>query len=190
MPLDALNIDNRGKYVHSPAHDLEALLQTVLGLAMFTTGPYQARTQTTLHVPMSRWYNEGDRDQLFKDKAFDLFSFDRDVAAYFPQYWKPLIPFFRRLVSATWTSMHGTSHATHAVYRTILLEARDALRQYPELPAKYACCALQKRPRPSDINETGRYPYKYLQGNGPDVARIPRPIGVKELSQWEDSVDA
>ena len=56
MPLDALNIDNRGKYVHSPAHDLEALLQTVLGLAMFTTGPYQARTQTTLHVPTVNFF--------------------------------------------------------------------------------------------------------------------------------------
>ena len=55
MPLDALNIDNRGKYIHSPAHDLEALLQTMLGIVTFTDGPYEARVQQNdVHVPMAR----------------------------------------------------------------------------------------------------------------------------------------
>lgn len=190
MPLDALNIDNRGKYIHGPAHDLEALLQTALGIVTFTNGPYQPRTKSNPHIPMARWYNEGDREQLFKDKSYDVFRFDRDVAAYIPQYWQPLVPYFRRLVSATWTDIDCTSKATHEAYKSVLTEALQALAQYPEVPAKYACSPPKKRPRSSGNNDESRWPYKFLRGNGPGSERLPRPAFIKELSEWQDSVDA
>ena len=190
MPLDALNIDNRGKYIHSPAHDLEALLQTMLGIVTFTDGPYEARVQQNdVHVPMARWYNEGDREQLFKDKSFDVSHFDRDIGAYLMPYWQPLVPYLRRLVAATWTGPNCSSHATHEAYRKILLDALEGLKKFPEVPAMYAC-TITKRSRSSDNDEAGRWPYKFGRGNGPRSERLPRPAFIKKLSAWKDSVDA
>ncbi|KJA20813.1 hypothetical protein HYPSUDRAFT_141584 [Hypholoma sublateritium FD-334 SS-4] len=190
MPLDALNIDNRGKYIHSPAHDLEALLQTMLGIVTFTDGPYEARVQSDdVHVPLARWHNEGDREQLFKDKSFDVSHFDRDVGAYLMPYWQPLVPYLRSLVAATWTGTNCTSHATHEAYRTILCDALEGLKKFPEVPAMYAR-TITKRSRSSDNDEAGRWPYKFGRGNGPGSERLPRPAFVKQLSAWKDSVDA
>ncbi|KJA25531.1 hypothetical protein HYPSUDRAFT_134549 [Hypholoma sublateritium FD-334 SS-4] len=190
MPLDALNIDNRGKYVHHPAHDLEALLQTVLGIVMFTDGPYKMRPKTSTRIPMARWYNEIDREQLYKDKSYDVQRFDRDIAAYAPQYWQPLIPYLRRLVAATWIDINCSSKATHKAYSEILEEALTALKKHPEVPAKYACGTTPKRPRTTDGVDESRWPYKFLRGDGPSCRRLPRHIDIKKLSEWQDSVDA
>ncbi len=72
MSLASLDKENRGKYIHSPAHDLESLLHTALGIVTFTTGPCGQTRAWTDHVPLARWYNETDREQLCKDKAIDL----------------------------------------------------------------------------------------------------------------------
>ena len=51
MPLASLDKENRGKYIHSPAHDLESLLHTALGIVTFTTGPCGQIRAPTDHVP-------------------------------------------------------------------------------------------------------------------------------------------
>ena len=187
--MDALNIDNCCTFIHQPAHDLEALLQTILGIVTFTDGPGKNRPKA-VRIPMSRWYNENDREQLFKDKSYDVLRFDRDIAPYISLYWKPIVPFLRRLVMATWTDIACSSKATHQEYRVILEDALGALKQHREVPAKYACSTCLKRSRPYKKNDEKRWPYKYLRGAGPLRGRIPRPIGILALSKWQDSIGA
>ncbi|KAF8968353.1 hypothetical protein BDZ97DRAFT_1655208 [Flammula alnicola] len=193
MPLDALDTFNCGKYIHAPAHDLESLLQTVLGIVSFTDGPCGKCRPHAEHVPVARWYNEIDQEQLFKDKAFDLLSYDREVDRYIPEYWKPFSPYLRRLISATWTGSNPvalSSQASHKVYTDVLEEALKALEALGEVPAKYAPSS-QKRLRSSD-NDPGRYPYhlKFRRGGNLSSERLPRPADIKELSQWQDSINA
>ena len=77
MPLASLDKENCSKYIHSPAHDLESLLHTALGIVTFTAGPCGQIRAPTDHVPLARWYNETDREQLRKDKTIDLISYER-----------------------------------------------------------------------------------------------------------------
>jgi hypothetical protein len=188
MPLAALDKSNCGKYIHGPSHDLESLLQTALGVVTFTNGPCGKFRAPTEHVPLARWYNEIDREQLLKDKRIDLIDYNKDIEGYFPEYWKPLAPYLRRLVSATWPNISSQSFATHKVFKDIIEEALVAVKAIAEVPEKYAAKS-QKRARTSK-NDEGRYPYKYSRGDSPFSKRLPRPISIKELSQWQDTVDA
>ena len=87
--------------------------------------------------------------------------------------------------------VYWSRHPLDGVYRKILSEALEALKQFPEVPAMYACSITHlKRPRPSDYNDEGRWPYKFSRGNGPGFKRLPRPAFIKNLSDWKDSVDA
>ena len=154
MPLAALDKSNCGKYTHGPAHDLESLLQTALGIVTFTDGPCGNFRAPTDHVPMARWYNEIDREQLFKDKYIDLITYDREIEGHFTEYWKPFVPYLRRLVSATWSEKtpRMSSQASHKVFKDILEEALEALKTLAEVPAKYAPNS-QKRARTSNNDE-------------------------------------
>jgi len=190
MPLAALDKANCGKYIHSPAHDLESLLQTALGIVTFTNGPCGKFRAPTDHVPMARWYNEIDREQLLKDKGIDLITYNKEIEGHFTEYWKPFTPYLQRLVSATWTerTLPMSSQASHKVFKDILEEALKALKTHAEVPGKYAPYN-QKRVQTSN-NDEGRYPYKYFRGDNPLSERLPRPTDIKELSQWQDSMDA
>jgi hypothetical protein len=190
MPLAALDISNTGKYIHGPTHDLESLLQTALGIATFTDGPCGKFRAPTDHVPLARWYNGIDREQLLKDKCIDLISYKKEIEGRFTEYWKPFAPYLERLVSATWPdkNLPMPSSASHKVFKDILNEALEALKLLGEVPAKYAASIRQKRAR-VNIDE-GRYPYKYRRGDSPLSKRLPRPAEIKELSQWQDSMDA
>lgn len=190
MPLAALDKKNCGKYIHGPAHDLESLLQTALGIVTFTNGPCGSFRTPTEHVPIARWYNEIDREQLLKDKTIDLIIYDTEIDAHITEYWKPFAPYLRRLVSATWPKRTSpmSSEASHQIFKDILEEALKALKALAEVPAKYAPSS-QKRARTSG-NEEGRYPYKYRRGDGPSSERLPRPVNIKRLSEWKDSINA
>jgi hypothetical protein len=190
MPLDALNKSNCGKYVHSPAHDLESLLQTALGIVTFTNGPCGNFRAQTDHVPMARWYNEIDREQLLKDKRIDLITYNTEIEGHLTEYWKPFAPYLHRLVLATWPerSPPMSSQASHKVFKDILEEALKAIKTLAEVPANYAPSS-QKRARTLDSDE-GRYPYKCLRGDSPFSERLPRPADIKGLSEWQDSMDA
>ncbi|KAF8957875.1 hypothetical protein BDZ97DRAFT_1669192 [Flammula alnicola] len=118
MPLDALDNLNSGKYIHTPAHDLESLLQTVLGIVSFTNGPCGKCRPHTEHIPVAQWYNEIDREQLFKDKAIDLICYNREVDSHIPEYWKPFPPYLHRLVSATWPGNNPVAMSSQASHCT------------------------------------------------------------------------
>lgn len=187
MPLDALRSSN-GKYIHEPRHDLESLVQTLICLMTFNNGTCGQRRLTTDYVPIARWYNEVDREQVFKDKLVDLkLLHETDVEGNFPSYWKPLAPTIFCLIKATWQD--PLPNNIHATYIEIL---EDALKQLgPETPAEYAAISL-KRSRPSDLADEGRYPehyMKYQRSNNLSFQRIPRVAGIMELSKWYDSVD-
>ena len=62
-----------------------------------------------------------------------------------------------------------------------------ALKTLAEVPGNYAANS-QKRARTSP-NDEGRYPYKYSRGDSPFSKRLPRPVDIKELSEWHDSVN-
>jgi len=188
MPLTALDKSNRGKYIHGPAHDLESLLQTALGIVTFTNGPCGKFRASTDHVPIARWYNEIDREQLLKDKLIDLIFYKKEIEEHFTEYWKPFAPYLHRLVLATWDpSISNQPFASHKVFKDILEEALKALKMLAEVPGNYAANS-QKRARTSP-NDEGRYPYKYSRGDSLFSKRLPRPVDIKELSEWHDSVN-
>ncbi|KAF8147193.1 hypothetical protein B0H34DRAFT_666850 [Crassisporium funariophilum] len=189
MPLASLGKEKHGKHVYGPAHDLESLLHTVIGIVTFTVGPCGQLRVPTDHVPLSRWYNEIDREQLRKDKAIDLIQYTTEIHEYLPDYWKPFSPYVRRLVNTTWPNSDpfSESAATHKAYREILKEAlTDLGANHSETECSYARVIVPaKRPRSSA--DVGKYPYKFLQGD--DAERHPQIAVVKPLSEWKDSVD-
>ena len=190
MPLASLDKENRSKYIHSPAHDLESLLHTTLGIVTFTTGPCGQIRVPTDHVPLARWYNETDREQLRKDKAIDLISYEKEIHNHIPDYWKPFSPYLRRLVHATWPELNllSESAATHNTFREILKEAlTNFTTNLQETPCNYARVTLKRSRSPG--NE-GRYPYKHLREDVSDATRLPQLAVIKPLSEWTDSVDA
>jgi len=189
MPLASLDKQNHGKYIHSPAHDLESLLHVTLGIVTFTAGPCGQIRAPTDHVPLARWYNETDLEQLHKDKAIDIIRYDKEIHKNIPDYWKPFSPYLRRLVLATWPELKpfSESAATHNTFREILQEAlAHFTTNLQETPCNYARVIL-KRSRSS--SDEGRYPYKQLRGDVGDTARLPRLAVIKPLSEWTDSVD-
>ena len=186
MPLASLDKENRGKYIHSPAHDLESLLHTALGIVTFTTGPCGQTRVRTNHVPLARWYNETDREQLCKDKAIDLIYYEKEIHNHIPDYWKPFSPYLRRLVRATWPELNpfSESAATHDTFREILKEALATNLQ--ETPGNYAQVTRKRSRSPGD---EGRYPYKHLREEVSDTTRLPQLAFIKPLSEWTDSVN-
>jgi hypothetical protein len=188
--LAALDKSYSGKYIHEPTDDLESLLQTALGIVTFTNGPCGKLCAPKDRIPMAWWYNEIDWEQLFKDKTVDLLFYDKEIKGNFVEYWKPFSPYLRCLVSATWPEMTlpSSSHASHKVFKDILEEALEALKALKEVPAKYAPSS-QKHARTSG-NDEGRYPYKFRRGGSPVSERLPWPANIKELLQWQDSMDA
>jgi hypothetical protein len=189
MPLASLDKENRGKYVHSPTHDLESLLHTAIGIITFTTGPCGQIRAPTDHVPLARWYNEADREQLRKDKAIDLINYENEIHNHIPEYWKPFSPYLCRLVHATWPKLNPFSEsvATHDTFREILKEALTYFAtKVEETPCNYAR-VIMKRSRSS--GDEGRYPYKFLRGDVSDTTRLPQLAVIKPLSEWTDSVD-
>ncbi|KJA13104.1 hypothetical protein HYPSUDRAFT_209822 [Hypholoma sublateritium FD-334 SS-4] len=194
MPLAALDKRKRGKFAHCPTDDLESLLQTALAVVCFTTGPCGALREPEDHVPTSRWFNETDREQLFKDKSYDLMLYEEEIEAHITEYWQPFIPYLRRLVALTWPVVGreiGPSVATHEDYKNILKEALKAIKKDRETPANYAVTVInrQKRGRLSKA-EAGRYPYPTKFSRGQNSQRIPRLLEIKHLSTWKDSVNA
>jgi len=189
MPLASLDKENCGKYIHSPAHDLESLLHTALGIVTFTTGPCGQIRARTDHVPLARWYNETDREQLRKDKAIDLISYEKEIHNHIPDYWKPFSPYLCCLVHTTWPKLNpfSDSVATHDTFREILKEAvTHFTTNLQETPGNYAQVT---RKRSRSTGDEGRYPYKHLREEVSDTAHLPQLSFIKPLSEWTDSVN-
>jgi hypothetical protein len=215
MSLAALDPENRGKFAHSPADNLESLLQTAFAIVCFTTGPCGQFRSASDQVPMAQWLNETHREQLFKDKYVDLLHYEIEIERHITVYWRPFIPYLCRLVSHTWGVSVGLTLATHENYKAVLREALKYFKTFQETPMSYAISTpvpqkqkQQKHARPSTKTDNsggdggsdgggdaasmdGRYPYplKYTPGNDPSKW-IPRFIDIKHLSAWKDSINA
>ena len=188
MLLASLDKENRSKFIHSQAHDLESLLHTALGIVTFSTGPCGQIRALGDRVPLARWYNEIDLEQLRKDKAIDLIHHEREILNHIPEYWKPFSPYLRHLIHATWPGLDPFSESatTHDTFREILKDALTDFTNHQEIPCNYARVTM-KRSR-SSVDE-GRYPYKLARGDISDTKRLPQLAVIKPLSQWIDSVD-
>jgi len=190
MPLASLG-KNQGKYIHTPAHDLESLLHVALGLVNFTAGPCGQVRNPNDFVPLARWYNMTDRKQLRKDKSIDLDNYEEEIHASLPDYWKPLSPYLHRLILATWPRLDplkSESVATHDTFRKILKEALAHFTiNHPENLCPYARIT-GKRPR-SSTTEKGRYPYKHSRQDVGPIARLPQFAMIKPFAEWRDSCD-
>jgi hypothetical protein len=195
MPLAALDKDSRGRYIQTPAKDLESLLYTVLAIVTFTTGPCGRMREPTDHVPIARWYNEIDREQLYKDKTIDLIKYKKEIEKHLPDYWKPFSPYLHRLILASWpgsnlVSDNVESVATHQMFREIL---QEALREFAtNVTLKETLCNYARKVTPKRLRSsggTGSYPYKFARGDVTGSKRLPQLAVIKPFSQWIDSVD-
>ncbi len=169
MLLASLDKNNRGSYVHNPAHDLESLLYTALGIVTFTTGPCGQIRAPNDHVPIAWWYNKIDPEQLRKDKVINLIHCDSEINKYIPDYWQPFLPYLSRLVKATWPKSNPfSSHAagTHSAFREILKEAlTDLTTNHPETKCNYARITVPAKRTQSQATGVSRSPYKICQGD-------------------------
>jgi hypothetical protein len=190
MSLASLDKNNRGKYVHNPSHDLESLLYTAIGIVTFTAGPCGQLRPPNDHVPLARWYNEIDPEQLRKDKAIDLMEYDLEIDPFVPGYWKPFLPYLSRLIEATWSKSKPLSNdaaANHSAFRVILKEAlADLATNHPETKCHYARVTVPAKRTRSQVG-VGRYPYKISRGD--HAQRHPQISSIKPLAVWKDSVD-
>lgn len=195
MPLAALDKDNCDQYIQTPAKDLESLLYTVLAIVTFTTGPCGQMRQSTDHVPLARWYNEIDREQLCKDKTIDLIKYTKEIGKHLPDYWKPFSPYLHRLVLASWPGSNLLSDivesvATHQKFREILQEALTEFAtnvNLKENPCNYARVTLKRlRPPGGDSSYPYKIPRRYVISS---TKRLPQLAVVKSFSKWVDSVD-
>ena len=192
MSLASLDKNNRRSYVHDPAHDLESLLYTAIGIITFTTGPCGQLRPPNEHVPVARWYNEIDPEQLRKDKAIDLINYESEVNKYIPDYWQPFSPYLSRLIEATWPQSNPFSNraaCAHSVFREILKAAlTDLTTNHPETKSNYARVTVPaKRTRSQATGVGSRYPYKIRRGDSAE--RHPQLSSIKPLLVWKDSVD-
>ena len=193
MSLASLDKKNRGSYVHNPAHDFESLVYTVIGIVTFTAGPCGQLRAPNDHVPLARWYNEIDPEQLRKDKAIDLINYDSEVNKHILGYWQPFSPYLSRLIEATWPKLNpffNHAEGTHSAFRKILQEAlTDLTTNHPETKSNYACVTVTvPAKRKSSATAVGnRYPYKLLRGD--HTQRHPQLSTIKPLKMWKDSVD-
>ena len=154
MPIESLWVVNKRAFIHRAAHDLEALLSTIITICNYTTGPGgQLRTPIPgdEDIPINSWFTKEKPQQLACDKSIHLEAFDETIAPFLPKYWEDFAPYLQSLINVTWDAkpyLTSPTTATHQAYRTIL---SNALKMYERteqgLPAHYAVIPTGKRLR-------------------------------------------
>lgn len=156
MSIEALLGGASGKYKHSPGHDLESLLYTILTICHYTIGPGGQLREAKLekkNIQLNKWFTTANRGDLANEKTVTLLSFDMYIKEGLSPYWNDFAPFLQELVNVTWDpttrTLIGTPNiATHAAYRTILLKALAFYEKVETEPlAPYAVVPTGKRSR-------------------------------------------
>ena len=152
MPIESLWTSNQRSFTHRAAHDLEALLSTIITVCNYTTGPggkLRTPAKGDEDIPINSWFTKEKIRQLACDKSIHLEGFDQTILPFLPPYWADFAPYLQRLIDATWDAklfLTQPTTATHQAYRTIL---SDALSMYERteqaLPAHYAVTPTVKR---------------------------------------------
>ena len=120
-------------FIHDAGHDLECLLNTILTLCHYTTGPCgQLReiVPNSEKIKLNEWFTMDDRRMLAAMKSIALEAFDTFIGPALPDYWKDFTPFLQHLIDVTWNYkpfLQCPNVATHEAYRNIL---KDALNKY------------------------------------------------------------
>ncbi|KAG6807655.1 hypothetical protein H0H92_006810 [Tricholoma furcatifolium] len=148
MPLEALWTAT-ADFVHSPKHDLEALLFVIIVVCLFTAGPggqLRVPSKNEKAIPPCKWFTVQTDTELARDKAIILEGDEEDIVKHLPPYWEPFAPHLRSLIKATYHEYpyHLTGcRATHDAYRTILQKALNELPKEDSI-ATYASVPLHK----------------------------------------------
>ncbi len=147
-------LDPQAGFTHRPGHDLESLLNTMLTICHYTTGPGGKLRQPLPNderIRFNTWFTTSNHDDLAFIKSITLEAFKTRIKPHLPQYWQDFAPFLARLIEATWNGYPYLEHpnvATHTAYRAIL---KDALGMYAQIdkdtPSVYALVPPSKRPR-------------------------------------------
>lgn len=188
MPLRALVMDSG--FQHTPADDLEGLFHTAMAVFFFTSGPCGKWRDSKDAIPVARWFNELDRRQIRGDKASDLLMFPEEMKDFISGYWKPFFPFIMDLIKITWPDKNPAqpSDATYEGYKGILQNALALAKSLNESLHPYAS-ERPKRPRTLSQSIGDRRPYKYWRSAGGLYQRRPRPAHIRDLSEWQESID-
>lgn len=189
MSIEALK--GQSDFKHSPGHDLESVLHSMIGVCNYTQGPggqFRVPLPEDVSLPVDGWYTEINRHRLARDKAIHLMAFDFCIRARLPAYWKPFADVLQGLIKATWSGvsyLEAPNVATHAKYRSIL---EVALKEFSnEQPCPYAYIPPNKRVL-EGTSEEERPEKKRRQERGLKslLTYHPRPDVVHNLHSWQD----
>lgn len=154
MPIESLWAVNKRAFTHRAAHDLEALLSTIITICNYTAGPggqLRAPIPGDENILINSWFTKEKTRELACDKSIHLEGFDETIQPDLPKYWEDFAPYLRRLIDATWDAkpfLTSPTTATHQAYRTILSDALKMYRMKEQaLPAHYAVIPPIKRSR-------------------------------------------
>jgi hypothetical protein len=199
MAIEALMSTPKKPFIHKAGHDLECLLNTILTLCHYTTGPCgQLReiVPNSEKVKLNEWFITDDWCALAAAKSITLEAFETFIGPALPDYWKDFTPFLKRLINTTWDNkpfIECRNVATHEAYRNIL---KDALNKYTleekTLLGHYASVPSKKRPFNSEADQVFRNSKRLRQSEsgGPSQKRLrPRHPVSQFLESYQESIE-
>ncbi|KAF8342367.1 hypothetical protein F5887DRAFT_887411 [Amanita rubescens] len=151
-------------FVHTPGHDLESLLHSMLTICHYTiaaSGKHRQPVPGDERINLNLWFSTKDLDQLACTKSLTLEAFNTRIKPCLPPYWQDFAPFLARLIKATWGEnypyIEHPNIATHTAYRDILKEALEMYAQIDKnTPCVYALVPSTKRPREEPAHNPDR----------------------------------
>ena len=185
-------LDPQPGFTHRPGHDLESLLNSMLTICHYTTGPggqFRQPLPGDERIRFNTWFTTSNRDDLACTKSITLEAFKTRIKPHLPQYWQDFAPFLTRLIKKTWNELPYLEHpnvATHTAYRDILNEALEMYaRVDKDTPCAYAFVPPSKRPRedpPPEVRHS-----KVRRGSKGHYKITRRPT-VHRLQSYQESV--
>jgi hypothetical protein len=196
MAIQALISTPNKPFVLDAGHDLECLLNTILTLCHYTTGPCgQLReiVPNSAKIKLNDWFTMDDRSDLAATKSITLEAFDTFIGPALPDYWKDFTPFLQRLINVTWNNkpfLESPNVATHKAYRNILKDALDKYTLEEKTPlGLYAFVPVIKRP----VHYEGDQKFKRLRQSergGPSQKKMrPRKPLPRYLESYQESIE-
>ena len=200
MSIETLKYPLKAPFKYHAGHDLESLLQTMLVLCTYTTGPggqLLANPKSNSDdddddddgIKLNEWFSLPHRNMLAERKAFTLEAYKSFIKPELTEYWQDFSPYLKQLISVTWDGpvlYESKNIATHQAYRRILKDALNyytnnetqELAPYAAIPGSNAKCSIDDR-------DAGRWP-KRLRTDGAFDSSNPIPCA---LNEYHDSMD-
>lgn len=166
------------EFKHNAGHNLESLLNTMLTVCLYTTGPCGELREDSIKprelIKMNEWFIEKDRGRLAAVKSITLEAFSTYIAPKLPNYWTDFTPYLHRLINATWRKMpyiEQPNSATYEAYRSILKEALLKYAQEENVPLGPYASILT----PKDRKQLSQAPVNRSKRPSEDSLLIPKP---------------